>query len=150
MKKTHWIRSLPGLWFAFYLPIGITFLTYSQVPGLEIVGYVFVMVVCNLVLLYMLQRKAGRERAVSRTLFAFAPSVVLLLLTFFRRDNFAMLGAEKLDYLFNMIYAVGVFGFWLPCDEAGDENTAEIYYQEYKNYLWPSVFLTTTALVVGI
>ena len=151
----RWIRRFPGIWFALYIPIGIALILASHdMPFLLNVRAVWVGTILglvNFILLFLCRRKAdGQEHPWTRWLFIFVPAASAATLLFFFRSDFDNLGAIKLNYIFNMMYAGAAFGFWLPADEARTGEEARIYYEEYRTYLWPAIFLTVVSFVSGV
>jgi hypothetical protein len=147
------IRGLPGLWFAFYTPLGLFLALESEYwPALSpVVCFLPYLAILNLILLYCCRRGPdGRERLWTRLLFAFIPAISATTVMIYFRPNFNVIGSLKLNYIFNMMYATAVFGFWLPRDEVYTCDEAKNYYEEYKYYLWPAIFLTVVSFASGV
>src|SRR5207244_6609404 len=69
------------------------------------------------------------------------------------RDLLREVEPPRLNFVFNLIYAQAMLGFWLPCDDpdpTNDDNVASELYEEWRGYLWPSLFLFVISFVSGV
>lgn len=144
------MHGVKSIWFAAYTPAGIAWVLASngQTLRFAIISAVSLILVNVLILLLFQKETNGRELRGTRYAFCFLPPVIAAVPIMIWKDDFRI-HYVQLNYVFNMIYAGALFGFWLPCDRVPDED-AKTYYEEYRQYLWPAIFLTVVSFVSGV